>query len=99
MKMFLAFTAAILILSACEVPKIIVLDTNRAAAKAVVGPIVAKTIPGPAAIVLTECIIENASSLELNTLSEQGASLQNINLVSNILARPETVTCAQSALT
>jgi hypothetical protein len=99
MKMFLAVTVAILILSACEVPKIIALDTSRVAAKAVVGPIVAETIPGPAAIVLTECIIDNASSVELNTLSAQGATLENINLVSNILARPETVTCAQSALT
>ena len=99
MKIFLALTVAVLTLAACEVPEIIALDTSRAAAKAVVGPIVAKTIPGPVAIVLTDCIIDNASSVELNTLGVQGATLENINLVSNILARPETVNCAQSALT
>ncbi|MDE0968969.1 MAG: hypothetical protein OSA51_06135 [Octadecabacter sp.] len=99
MKLILALTVAVLTLSACEVTQIIALETSREAAKVVVGPIVAETIPGPAAIVLTECIIDNASGAELNTLGVQGATLENINLVSNILARSETMTCAQSALT
>lgn len=99
MKLILALTAAALTLSACDVAQIVAVDTGREAAKVVVGPIVAETIPGPAAIVLTNCIIDNASGAELIALGVQGATPENISLVSNILARPETVTCATSALT
>ncbi len=99
MKTILTLTATVLTLSACDIAETVALDTGRDAAKAVVGPIVADTIPGPAGTVLTNCIIDNASGEELFTLGVQGATPENITLVSNILARPETVTCATSALT
>jgi hypothetical protein len=44
-------------------------------------------------------VIDNASGEELFAIGVQGATPENITLVSNILARPETVTCATSALT
>ena len=99
MKLILVLTAAALTLSACDVVQVVALDTGRDAAKAVVGPIVADTIPGPAASVLTDCIIDNASGAEIIALGVQGATPENITLVSDILARPETVNCATNALT
>ncbi|MCF2869600.1 succinate dehydrogenase [Octadecabacter sp. G9-8] len=99
MKTTLSFIAVALSLAACDVVETAAVDTGREAAKAVVAPIVADTVPGPAGVVLTNCIIDNASGEELFTLGVQGATPENITLVSNILARPETVSCATSALT
>ncbi|WP_296418599.1 succinate dehydrogenase [Pseudooctadecabacter sp.] len=98
-KSFALMTAAALTLSACEVAEVIAVDTGREAARAVVTPIVADTVPGPAGVVLTNCIIDNASGDELLVLAAQGATPNNITLVSNILARPETVACATTGLT
>mgnify|MGYP000486462745 CR=1 FL=1 len=103
MKKFLALSAAAtLALSGCIAPAAVetaAVDTGREAAKAVVGPIVAETIPGAAGVVLTDCIIDNATGAELVTLAATGASPENVTLVSDILSRPDTVTCATSALT
>ena len=103
MKIKLTLIAAALTLSACDVAQSVVetvaVDTGRDAAKAVVGPIVQDTVPGPAGVALSDCIIDNASGDELLTLGLQGATPENITLVSEILARPETVNCATSALT
>ncbi len=99
MKSALITMSAIAALSACSVAETVALDTGRDAAKAVVGPIVQDTVPGPAATVLTDCIIDNASGEELFALAAQGATPDNITLVSNILARSETIACATSGLT
>lgn len=99
MKTALTLTFAALALSACAAAQSAAVDTGRATAKAVVGPIVADTVPGPAGVVLTDCIIDNATPQELLRLAATGASPENITLVSNILARNETVICATSALT
>lgn len=99
MKTALTLTCAALALSACATAQTTALDTGRSTAKAVVAPIVAETVPGPAGVVLTDCIIDNATAEELLRLTVQGASPENVALVSNILARPATVTCATSALT
>ena len=99
MKLIATLAAATLTLSACAVVETAALDTGRDAAKAVVGPIVADTIPGPAGVAITNCVIDNASGEELFALGVQGATPENIALVSNILARTETVACATSALT
>ena len=99
---FAVLTAAAMTLSACmgsDVVETVAVDTGREAAKAVVGPIVADTVPGPAGVVLTNCIIDNASGPELLQLAAQGGTPENITLVSNILARSETVACATSGLT
>lgn len=96
---FPVFAAVALVVSACDVAETVALDTGREAAKAVVGPIVADTIPGAAGGVLTDCIIDNASGEELFGLAANGASPENIALVSTILSRTETITCATSGLT
>lgn len=94
----IATMTAMLGLSACAVVETMAVDTGREAAKAVVAPIVADTVPGPAGAVLTDCIIDNASGDELLTIGAQGGTPANITLVSQILARPATVDCATSAL-
>lgn len=99
MRTTIAIMTAALTLSACDIVETAAVDTGREAAKAVVAPIIAETVPGPAGAVLTDCIIDNASGSELLALAGQGASPESITLVSDILARPETVTCATSALT
>lgn len=102
MKPIYALTLAAAALSACSALPMLetaAVDTGREAAKAVVAPIVAETIPGPAGVVLTNCIIDNATGDELLQLAAQGGTPENITMVSNILARPETVACATSGLT
>lgn len=96
---FAVIAFATLALSACTVAETVALDTGRDAAKSVVSPIVADTVPGPAGAVLTDCIIDNASGEELLQLATLGSSPENITLVSNILARAETISCATSGLT
>lgn len=98
MKLMLALIAAAS-LAACSVVEVAAVDTGRSAAKAVVGPIVADTVPGPAGVALTDCIIDNASGEELLRLAAGGASPENITLVSQILGRAETISCATSSLT
>lgn len=99
MKSVFLIVAATAVLSACSVAETVALDTGREAAKAVVGPIVADTVPGAAGVVLTDCIIDNASGEELFRLAAQGASVENVALVSEILSRTETISCATSGLT
>ena len=99
MRTILSLTAAALTLSACAIVETAAVDTGRDAARAIVGPIVADTVPGPAAPVLTNCIIDNASGQELLIIAQGGATPQNITLVGDILARPETVACATAGLT
>lgn len=96
---FAALTCATLTLSACSVAETVALDTGRSAAKSVVSPIVADTVPGPAGVILTDCIIDNASGEELLQLATLGGTPENITLVSGILARTETIACATSGLT
>jgi hypothetical protein len=99
MKSVLVLMAALASLAACNTA--VTEDVARAAAKSVVSPIVAETVPGPTGVALSDCIIENASTDELLTLA--GAATTGVNpqiytLVSTILGRPETITCATSAL-
>lgn len=99
MKLTFTLFAAALTLSACAVVETVAVDTGRDAAKAVVGPIVAEKVPGPAGVAITNCVIDEASGDELLALGLQGATPDNIILVGEILSRPATVSCATSALT
>lgn len=99
MKTFATLIIAAAALSACDIVETAAVDTGRDAAKAAVAPIVAQTVPGPAGVVLTDCIIDSASGSELLQLATGGGSPENITLVSEILARPATITCATSGLT
>lgn len=101
----LAFAGiALIALGACDLasqtsPLDTARTTARTGAKAIVTPIVAETIPGPAGIVVTDCIIDNASDEELVQIALNGNTPEMVGLVSTILQRPETVTCATSGLT
>lgn len=73
-----------------------------AAARAIILPVVEEKAPGAAAVVLTDCIVQNASPAELVTIAGANAGAvppETVLLISEILARPETTACATSALT
>ncbi|PVA07194.1 hypothetical protein [Thalassorhabdomicrobium marinisediminis] len=99
MKTLISLTAAALTLAACDVAQVAAVDTGRAAAKAVIAPIVAETVPGAPGVILTNCIVDNATPQELIVIASGGATPQNVTLVGDILARPATVTCATAGLT
>ena len=99
MKPIIALAAAVS-LTGCLAVETAAVDTGRAAAKAVVGPIVADTVPGAAGVVLTDCIIDNASGAEIVTIAESavvGTTQATTNLVMTIARRPETQRCAASS--
>lgn len=75
---------------------------SKAAARAVVGPIVQEQVPGEVGAALTECILDNASQAELIQISAANAGAPAntvVLLVSDILGRQETVACATASLT
>ena len=96
-------TAALLTLAGCAaVQEDATGPTSKAAARAVVAPIVAEQVPGAVGTALTECILDNASEAELVRISaaNAGAPAADLTLlVSDILARDETVACASNSLT
>lgn len=74
---------------------------TQTAARTVVAPIVATQVPGLAGTRMTDCIIANASAAELVVLaSYTGKPVDETatSLVSTILARPATISCATAAL-
>lgn len=77
-------------------------EAARAAARSVVTPIVSQQAPGPIGVAMSDCIINNASAAELLALARaasSGVNADTVNLTSQILARPETVSCATAAMT
>ncbi len=84
-------------------------DAKRDMAKAVIVPIVTQTeLPGGAtlshdiAVLMTDCIVDNATDAELDALAGAavtGATADTSYMVSNILSRSSTTTCATGALT
>ncbi len=91
-----------LALTACAAVEEITGPTSKAAARSVVGPIVTEQVPGPIGTALTECILDNASTQELILISAANAGAPGaeiVLLVSDILAREETVACATASLT
>lgn len=95
--------AALLTLGACNaVQEDITGPTSKAAARAVVAPVVANQVPGAVGTALTECILDNATEAELVRMSAANAGAPSAEitlLVSDILARDETVACASNSLT
>lgn len=76
-------------------------DTTREDARMVITPAVEEAAPGPASSVMTNCIIQTASSSELQTIAADAGgatSASTLNLISDILARPETVSCATDGM-
>ncbi len=97
-------TAATLGLAACNTATVdeVAGPVSKAAARAVVGPIVQDQVPGEVGAALTECILDNASQAELIQISAANAGVPGdtvVLLVSDILGRQETVACATTSLT
>lgn len=94
-----AAVTGLMVLAACDAGTMDL--TARAAARTVVQPIVAERVPGMAAQVVTDCIIDSASANELFTLASAaatGVTETTAMLVSDILMRPATVQCAATGL-
>lgn len=103
-KSFSVSILAALALAGCGIGAVeeITGPISAAAARSVVAPIVEEQVPGPIGAALTDCILENASQGELVLISAANAgapSAEIVLLVSDILARDETVACATSSLT
>lgn len=78
-------------------------DVAQSGAKQVITPIVAAQIPGENTEAVTNCIIEAATADEIFALfgsTVTGATQKTTELVLQIAARPEAVSCiAQATLT
>jgi type IV secretory pathway VirB2 component (pilin) len=72
----------------------------RASAKSVVLPIVQQRLPGPQAEAVAVCIIDNANTDEIFSLSRDigtRAGTTTVQTVATILQRPNTIQCVLGA--
>ena len=89
-------------LTACTQVQQAVDDTARQGAKGVVTETLATRFPQvPKELItpFTDCIIDNASALEIRDFARAaivGVDEQTVTTVRTVLARPETVQCLQS---
>ncbi|MEX3314555.1 hypothetical protein [Sulfitobacter sp. PS-8MA] len=103
MLRFAIIGASLLALSACVEVQQAVDDTARQGSKGVVTEILATRFPQvPKELItpFTDCIIDNASALELRELARAavvGVEPTTTGTVRAILARPETRTCLLAA--
>ncbi|MBI1417692.1 MAG: hypothetical protein GC146_10765 [Limimaricola sp.] len=84
-------------------PAVVAEEATKAAARSVVAPLVAAQVPETEADALTNCILDNVTPSELTSIAA-AASAPSVdpataNLISGVLARPETISCATVALT
>lgn len=92
----------LLVLTACAPVQEAVDNTARQGAKGVVTETLATRFPQvPKNLItpFTDCIIDNASALELRDLARSavvGVDDQTVETVRAVLARPETVQCLQT---
>ena len=85
---------AALLLSACT-PQMQD-ELARDAAKNAVRPVLQDRLPGVPVEPATDCVIDNATSREILALAADavtGPTANTVEIVSDILARPETLTC------
>ncbi len=71
-------------------------ELTRDAAKSVVRPVLEERLPGVPVEPATDCIIDNASSRELLSLAADavtGPTANTVEIVSDIVSRPETIQC------
>lgn len=83
-------------LSACLDASDAVDTAARNSAKTVVNGVVASQLPGVDASVVTDCVIDNASSseiLEIGQAAVLGTTADTTSLVLEIAQRPDTVSC------
>lgn len=72
----------------------------RASAKSVVLPVVQQRLPGPQAEAVAVCVIDNASTDEIFTLSRDigtRAGTSTVQTIATILQRPNTIQCVLGA--
>ena len=83
-------------LTACLHASDAVETAARNSAKTVVNGVVASQLPGVDASVVTDCVIDNASSseiLEIGQAAVLGTTADTTSLVLEIAQRPDTVSC------
>lgn len=83
-------------LTACAAGTELVGDQSRAVAKSVVLPIVEERVPGPEAVLIADCVIENAETTEILSLVKDAATgpdSDTVWLVFEIAKRPGTLKC------
>jgi len=71
-------------------------DLTRRAAKNAVRPVLAQKLPGVPVEPATDCIIDNANSKQLLSLTADavtGPTASTVQIVTNILSQPATLTC------
>ncbi len=71
-------------------------DLTRRAAKNAIRPVLEQRLPGVPVEPATDCIIDNANSKQLLALATDavtGPTASTAEIVTNILAKPETLTC------
>ncbi|MGR3484502.1 MAG: hypothetical protein ACU0BF_04100 [Paracoccaceae bacterium] len=71
------------------------------AAQPVIAAVIAQEVPGPTGAALASCVIETASVEELARISVDSSAdptPETVLLISDILARPATVSCATTRL-
>lgn len=69
------------------------------AATALIGPMLQEVAPGRGGEVFTACVVAAATPEELAAFAAAPAPSQEVGaMVTTVLARPETMTCAQTAL-
>ena len=93
MRIVFAMTAALLI-AACTPGQQD--ELARDAAKSAVRPVIQERLPGVPVEPATDCIIDNATAGEILSLAADavtGPTANTVEIVSDILARRETLTC------
>jgi hypothetical protein len=79
-------------------PGLVSAQVDTAPIKAVIEPMMSEVAPGPAAVVLTECIIAHATAVELATFAAAAGPSNELGaMISAVLARPETLGCVSAA--
>ena len=71
-------------------------ELARDAARNAVRPVLQERLPGVPVEPATDCVIDNATAREILALAADavtGPTASTVEIVGNILARPETLTC------
>lgn len=71
-------------------------ELTRDAARTAVRPVLEQNFPGVPLEPATDCVIDNATSRELLALAADavtGPTASTVEIVSNVVSRPETIRC------
>ncbi len=71
-------------------------DLARDAARQAIRPVLQEQLPGVPLEPATDCIIDNATSREILALAADaviGPTASTVEIVGNVIARPETIQC------